>query len=247
MALMGAGRREEALDPIRHVTIWQHGVTTSLAQFAREQLLLIEGPAAAQTRDPVAVVLSMAAQPDRWKHQPVVWIPTQAVRRMVGMRADAVHASWSEVQECRALQNRARAARRRARAGWPLTAEEQEVVNVRQRVQVLNGLFQQHLHLVPPSASESGWQPVLLPEGYPPPQQVSVKRAWALMLHAVTADDPAALQEASQRFRVILCNLNPSLETAAGWAPSAGAVSVRVAPRDSGVAMRWSQSYAGMW
>ncbi|MDP3723418.1 MAG: hypothetical protein Q8R91_07985 [Candidatus Omnitrophota bacterium] len=59
----------------------------------------------------------------------------------------------------------------------------------------------------PPSEATRRWLPILQPEGYPPEQQVALKRAWSLFLSSLREGDREEIQSASQRLAAVLENL----------------------------------------
>ncbi|MBI4341056.1 MAG: hypothetical protein HY598_02095 [Candidatus Omnitrophica bacterium] len=223
-----------ALRMLQDLTIQSNGRFESMDQFSRQTLLFVTGTERFGGRDPVQTVLSMVANPQRWRKVPIILVESSAATAL-GLVDDTRRASWSELMGGDRLPRRVLAAARKQAHRRSLTPAEREVLVIAARCMLLEDLFEQHLYLVSPASQQPSfdslrslrtvpseaegrvegphaWAPILAPDDYPAEQQIGVKRSWSTLLTALRRGNPERITEAAARMRLLLHNLRQPMQ-----------------------------------
>ncbi len=202
----------EALEVARRIAIQHNGRTKPLDSFARETLQLITGSPRVGYEDPVATILSMMADPDRWQERPLVQVPFMPLREALGMNRKASHASYSELVATRKLMRMLPTIVQKQQQEEKLSISENETMDAFQRFVSLSGLLEQKLNLVPspPGSPDQVWRSIQEPEGSPSAQQAAAKQAWAALIGAVRAGRSDQMTVAARQAAAMLRSLNPA-------------------------------------
>ena len=203
----------EALEAARRIAIQHNGRTKPLDSFARETLQLITGSPHVGHADPVATILSMMADPDRWQERSLVQVPFIPLREALGMNRKAEHASYNELVATRKLMRMLPTIVQKQQQEEKLSISENETMDAFQRFVTLSGLLEQKLNLVPspPGSPDQVWRSIQEPNDYvAPTQQAVAKQAWGLLISAVRAGHRDQMIAASYQAAAMLRSLNPS-------------------------------------
>lgn len=183
-------------EEVRGLAIQYDRRVVTFAEFARQMIEEISGQPRLDRREPWEVVLSMLAEPDEWQDVPCIAVRSERVRSRLGLRPEE------------RLVSRGRLARD-PQLSELLTEPEpdRELRGLAHRCALLDSLLEQEVRLVPPPDGGDQWRPILRPDGYPPDQQVAVKRLWASVLAAVRDDRPERYEWTVRQLATVLTNL----------------------------------------
>ena len=220
--------RAASFDSVRGIVIQHNGRYKPLDSFAREALITISGEAhlgrlAASTRvvqpmvhawpidreDPVATLLSIMAEPERWQEVPLAAVPFMPLREPLGLDPKTKYVSYNTLVSTRKLMRMLPPIVEKQQREEKLSILENETMDMFQRFVALNALLEQKLELVPPSSGTGAWLPILQPEGYTTEQQRTFREQWTALLTAVRGYDQHALEVAGRRLADTLERANP--------------------------------------
>jgi hypothetical protein len=182
-ALVGA-MPNQGMREIRELLIQHEAHVEPFAQFADDMVRQISDQDRIAGQDPVETVLSMMAEPERWEYYPCVAVPA-SLRGRLGLPPKEERASRRLVHQHTWLAAQVAVARARAAAGRRLSRQQRDVTILMRRCDALDALIGQEVMVVPAPGQRAEWLPVLRPDGYPPEQQIAIKRLWAGLLQAV--------------------------------------------------------------
>lgn len=199
----------KTLEPLRHLMVQDNNRLISLESFSRDALRRLFGKTRGMAADPLQVMLSMVADPERWQTQPCIRVDRPATRQQLGLDPAARYASFADMMANPLAQRALAEAQQKQQRRQRLSPVEQELLEVSARCLLLRRLFEQELQVVPPALEESKrWLPVLRPDGYITEQQVGIKRCWGTLLHAVRVEDASAITATAERLAGLLKNLH---------------------------------------
>ncbi len=200
----------QALETIRHIAIQHNGRQKPFDSFARETLKLITGSPRRGGEDPVATLLSVMAEPERWQDEPLVAVPFAPLRNALGLDRTTAHVSYNELVATRKLMRMLPAIVAKQERDEKLTILENETMDVFQRFVSLSGLLEQQLDLVPPPTGKGSWLPIFQPEGYPPQRQDALREGWVSLMSGVRRHDAQAIETTGRELAALLERANPS-------------------------------------
>lgn len=213
---------------VQHLSLWGHylmiqddGHLKPFDAFAQETVTFVTGSPRVKWANPVSVVLSIIADPDRWRDEPLIWVQSAPVRRLLGLRLRQSHASVREIMATQTFFRMLLSIVKKQQRNEPVTGLEQAALDVYERFAALNALLNQELRLVPPPSGRAPeWLSILNPESYPWEQQAAIKRVWGSFLEELREENPARTTAAGQQLLVLLRHLNPpvySVSAQASW------------------------------
>ena len=201
-----AGSMHSALSSVRSLPIQHNGRVKPLDSFARETVKQITGESRVGREDPVATVLSVMAEPDRWQEMALIGVPYVPLREALGMDAKARRVSYSDLISTRKLMRMLPAIVEKQSHSEKLTLLENETMDLFDRFVAFTALLKQELHLVPPASPESReWLPI----------GPSLREPWDSLLDAFRRGDAGGLRTAAERLSSTLRLTNP-----AGYPPA---------------------------
>lgn len=201
----------EALNTARAIAIQHNGRVKPLDSFARETLQLITGSPRVGVDDPVATLLYMMADADRWEGSPLVSVPFVPLREALGMDLKAKRISYTELVSTRKLMKLLPPIVQKQQRDEKLSMLENETMDAFQRFATLSDILEQKINLVPPAnAAEQVWLPIRGPSGYSAKQRDTVEDGWTGLLKAVKDGRPDAITGAAKQAAETLRGLNPA-------------------------------------
>ncbi len=210
----------EVLDALRRIVIQRDGQLEPFGRFAKETVAFVTGRVRVGHQDPVQTLFSMMATPDDWRGLPLIRVPTRSIREQLGMALAAQRISFSALIDPRTPPTVTHGHHRDQRL-----AAQREILDVRARGMLLQDLFEQQLHVVPPlPGAGPAWLLLLEPDGYGTDQQIGLKRSWGTLLIALRDGHPEVMRTAVAHLTVLLENLHypPPSPAMVGWKGYAG-------------------------
>ena len=207
----------EHLRTVRELVIQHRGRHKPLDSFARETLEQITGAAQVDREDPVATVLSIMAEPERWQAAPFLSVPFRPLRERLGMDLKAPRISYNDLVASRKLMRMLPAIVEKQQRDEKLTMLEQETMDAFERFTSLSALLEQRLDLVPP-APETGdvvWGSILQAPGVPDERQAAFRTAWTAVIDAVRTGQGGRLDASARKLIALLRQANPAAYPAA--------------------------------
>ena len=230
----------DALATLRHVAIQHAGRHKPFDSFARETLKRITGRFRFRDQDPVATVLSMTAEPERWQDEPILHVPYGPLQEALGLERGVTRVSYNSLIETRRLMRLLPPIVEKQRREEKLSMREEETMDLYERFVSLNSVFEQRLELVPPPAGAAAggwsvsdrsplanpagggmvppakggatqsWLPILQPAGYPEGRQESLRSAWTAFVTAVREHQPQAISASAHALADLLRSAQPA-------------------------------------
>ena len=177
----------EAVETIRHLAIQQGGRVKPLDSFAWETMDRLTGTPRWKGQDPMATLLSILTEPDRWQEEPFLSVPFGPLREKIGLGSKTAHVSYSDLISTKKLMRMLPPIVEKQQRSEKLTMLENETMELYDRFVTFHGLISQELNLVPPPSGERVWGAVLESPG---PRAV-----WEAFLSARTGDSARTLAE----------------------------------------------------
>lgn len=208
-----------ALQQLRHLAIQHRGRVKPLDSFAREALYHLTGAPRLGSQDPVATLLSIVIEPERWQDAALLSVPFIPLREALGLHRKTTHISYSELVSTRKLMRMLPAIVEKQQNDEKLTFLENETMDLYDRFVALNGLLKGELNLVPPCAASAGgallhsrgvWLSILEPASYPPAQQDSLKSTWENFVAAVREGQEKKINACVEHLAEVLQTANPA-------------------------------------
>ncbi|MDP3722860.1 MAG: cytochrome c biogenesis protein CcsA [Candidatus Omnitrophota bacterium] len=202
----------DALATLRHVAIQHAGRHKPFDSFARETLKRITGRFRFRDQDPVATVLSMAAEPERWQDEPILHVPSGPLQEALGLERGVTRVSYNSLIETRRLMRLLPPIVEKQRRDEKLSMREEETMDLYERFVSLNSVFEQRLELVPPAkgGATQSWLPILQPAGYPEGRQEVLRSAWTAFVTAVREHQPQAISASAHALADLLRSAQPA-------------------------------------
>ncbi len=180
----------EAVETLRRLGIQQGGRVKPLDSFAWETVDRLTGNPRWKGQDPMATVLSILVEPDRWQEEPFLSVPFGPLREALGLDRKSHHVSYSNLISTRKLMRMLPPIVEKQQRGEKLTMLENETMELYDRFVTFHGLISQELNLVPPPPGGRVWGAVLESDG--------PRAAWEGFLAARTGDSAQKLAETLQ-------------------------------------------------
>ena len=202
----------ERLQTVRQLAIQHRGRHKPFDSFARETLEQIAGTSQVDRQDPVATVLSIMAEPERWQAVPLLSVPFRPLRERLGMDLKAPRISYNDLVASRKLMRMLPAIVEKQQRDEKLTMLEQETMDVFERFTSLSALLEQRLDLVPP-APETGdvvWGSIRQAPSVPDERQEVFRAAWTAVVDAVRAGKGDRLDASARELTRLLRQANPA-------------------------------------
>ena len=214
----------QVLESIRHLAIQHNGRLKPLDSFAREVITQVTGSPSLQGQDPVQTLLAIIIQPGRWQEEPLIVVPFVPLRDQLGLDRKATHVSYNDLVSARKLMRMLPPIVGKQQRDEKLSVLENEVMDVYDRFVVLSSLFEQKLHMVPPSPSLSDtahfhgsvWLSILQPTGYSQQEQKGFQDAWEAFVKAVGEEQPQGIDRSATQLVQLLRTANAT-EYPAQW------------------------------
>ena len=211
LAAAGLSFPSDALELVREMPIQHNGRLKPFDTFARENLRVITGSARLGSEDPVATVLSVIAEPERWQDQPLVSVPFVPLREKLGMGRTQKRISYNQLVETRRLMRMLPAIVEKQNREEKLSMLEQETMDAFERFVALSNLLTRKLELVPsPPGEDASWVSILEPTGYPQDQRLVFQNHWAAFVDALRGNRPEAIGESARALVSVLKEANPA-------------------------------------
>ncbi|MDP3723419.1 MAG: hypothetical protein Q8R91_07990 [Candidatus Omnitrophota bacterium] len=139
---VGAQWLSPELREVRRLPVQHEGEVTSMASFARNTLEEVTGRSSFGGQDPVVTLLGMLADPEQWRAQPLIWVPSRSVRKTLGLSADTTHTALNDATLSERLALLLPPIIEKRRRGGVLTRFEREVLAVYGRLLTLKEVLQ---------------------------------------------------------------------------------------------------------
>ena len=147
----------ENLEAVRRLPIQHNGRVKPFDSFARETLDQLTGSPRWKRQDPVGTVLSIVAEPDRWREEPLLSVPFGPLREALGLGRKTTHVSYSALISTRKLMRMLPVIVEKQQRGEKLTMLENETMELFDRFVVFSNLVKRDLRLIPPPPGEPIW------------------------------------------------------------------------------------------
>ena len=203
-ALTGLSPTPDVLHTVRPLAIQHNGRYKPFDTYAREVLDSLSGSPQVGRQDPVATVLAIAAEPERWQDEPLLSVPFIPLREAIGLDRKTGHVSYNHLVGTRKLMRMLPAIVEKQQRDEKLTMLEQETMDLYERFVTFNGLLQQDLMMVPPAtgAADRTWTSIR--------QSPPLQATWTAFVTALQGSDAEALRQAAGRLAAELHAVNPS-------------------------------------
>ena len=202
-----AGIMSRSLDAVRRLAVLHNGRLKPFDSYARETLQLVTGGPALAGQDPVATVLSIAADPSSWTEAKIIAVPFVPLRQRLGLGERVTHVSYNELVETKALMRMLPDIVAKQQREEKLTMLENETMDAFNRFVAFTGLLQQNIEVVPPAASGAvEWMSV---------SKTPLKDSWQALLSAFQRGDGAGLTTSAQMFAQATRGVSPGAYPAA--------------------------------
>lgn len=187
------------LDALRTVAVQDDGRVKPLDTFAREAARRVTGARAFGGEtvagvDPVRWVVSLSAEPDRWKQERIVRVPHAALRRALGLSPERDRFSFLEIVELPAFG--AAVERIQGRLAMDSNAAldpvDRETLDLYDALGLMAGIISGEAVKVVPAPGNAPWAS-LAETG-----DARVQSLWGAVAAAAVKDDPAALAAAAR-------------------------------------------------
>jgi len=202
----------KALQLVRLIAVQHDGRHKPFDSFAMEILAQVTGAPRIGRADPVATVLSIMAEPERWQDAPLLSIPFVPLREALGMSRKATHASYNELIASRKLMRLLPDIVAKQQRDEKLSMLENETMDAFQRFVSLSRLFEQHVELVPPpeGSPDRSWLPILQPQGYAAEPQLALRNGWTGLIEAIRSGEASSVEASAAQLAQVLRAANPS-------------------------------------
>jgi len=201
----------EALRTLRHVAIQHDGRNKPFDSFARETLDRITGSPKGRKGGAVETVLSIISKPERWQDEPLIAIPFVPLREALGLDSSISHVSYNALIATRTLMRLLPPIMEKQRRDERMSMLENETMDAYDRFVRLSALFEQRLHMVPPTGGiERVWHAMLEPSDLPSAQQTGIRTAWTALLTALRDGDAQQTTRAASDLAAALRAVDPA-------------------------------------
>ena len=186
-AANAASLTPEAREMLRRMPIQHQGRVKPFDTFARETIKQLTGNSRIHGQDPVDTLLSMIAEPDRWRDVELIAVPSMPLREALGMEHRAARISYNRLTAERKLMRMLPEIVEKERRSEPLSPLDHEAMDVYERFVAFSRLTEQELAVVPPPATGRSrvWLPITEPAGYPEETQQQLRGLWSDLLTVV--------------------------------------------------------------
>ena len=211
LGVLGASMPPDALREVRRIAIQHNGREKPFDSFARETLRSVTGSSRIGSDDPVATVIAIMAEPERWQAKPLISVPFVPLRDALGMDRKATHISYDELVATRKLMRRLPPIVQRQQRDEKLSMLEQETMDAFERFVAFSNLIEHKLALVPPaSPMDRVWTRIDEAAGYPESSQAALQQSWKTFISSARSESAPAISASSRELAVALRSLNPS-------------------------------------
>ena len=169
-----------SVEAARRVAIQHNGRVKPLDSFARETVDRLTGSPRWKGQDPMATILSILAEPDRWQEEPFLSVPFGPLREKLELGRKTTHVSYSELISTKKLMRMLPAIVEKQQRSEKLTMLENETMELYDRFVTFHGLISQELRLLPPPPGERVWQVGRLEEALQAGRSANYPARWRL-------------------------------------------------------------------
>ncbi len=191
------------LNTIRLLPVQYQGRWSPLDTLARDTVLEITGTLHWQRRDPLINLLDWSFRPDLHRREPLVRVPGQEVRRLLGLDTSRDHFSITELREHTGFMQQFRQVMNKQDQDARLDALDEKVEQIANRLATLNNIFTDELirPIPSPNAPHAPWLSVSALPANAPPEFTRIRQAWQDVGAAFLQGNPDAFRKACDRYR----------------------------------------------
>jgi cytochrome c-type biogenesis protein CcsB len=196
------------LSTVRRLAIQDKGRKKPLDSFARQRVKLITGYECLDGEDPVATLLAMVFERDRWQKRKALRIDFHPLLKLLRKPAGTKRVSIEEIRKNPAFRN---AFDRIDRTAAQRDPGKKAILELSHRL-LYFGQLESDLRIVPdPSDPEATWWSIAKIEGHTPAVRAKLKSAYGDLRRAFRERDAAAFNERAARLARMLRELAPEL------------------------------------
>lgn len=197
------GISAEGFRSIRSIAIMHGGRFKPFESFSREILSLLTGSPTVARQEPVATVLSIAANPSDWVEARILSVPYRPLRSAIGIPEKQSYVSYNELVETKKLMRMLPEIVGKQQNDEKLSILENETMDLFNRFTMFTRVMQQDFPIVPSSnAMVVEWQPVL---------KTSIAPLWISLIDTFREGDQSAFMVKIVELKQTLRQVNPSV------------------------------------
>ncbi len=206
----------KALAILRHLAVQHLGRVKPFESFARETLETLTGSARVGGADPVATLLSIMAEPERWQAALLIAVPFRPLQEQLGLAHGQAAVSYDGLIATRTLMRLLPPIIEKQRRDEKLSVLENETMDAYNRFVTFNSLLEHEVRFVPPSArGDVVWTSIREMDGASLAQRETLQSAWAQLIASLRGADDAAIDASAHALSTALRAAAPAAYPAA--------------------------------